>query len=238
MDDTTVPSGSDPISQPAAIEYPYLTVVPIYVQMESGQAATATQEPVVADVLNVTCDGQGTRIDATSIQASPGGVGIYTQPYNQRVDLLFDGDREEILIVDYAAATIDLPPGQHTISCLYDGDIGLGSEAFEVVDPEGHWMDPSIDCAPPADEADVDTDAIPVEGDPNDELLAVGDSILTSKLGQEGPVALGGYPEARGSRIVVRLDEEGSVVGRVNFRLSGQDWFIDSYVTCEGQTIT
>lgn len=41
QDDTTVPTG-DPLVEPAAIEFPYATILPVYLQMIDGDTATAT----------------------------------------------------------------------------------------------------------------------------------------------------------------------------------------------------
>jgi hypothetical protein len=46
-DDTTIPS-PDPLAEPTAIEFPWITIVPIYLEMETGPSATATESTAVS----------------------------------------------------------------------------------------------------------------------------------------------------------------------------------------------
>jgi hypothetical protein len=236
MDDTTEPAEADPISMPAAIELPYLTVVPIFVQTESGETATTTPEPSAEpDVLAVSCYGDPTtQLDATEVAAAPDGVHLLVRSTVSYVEVQIDDDF--IRIEDSPRELVlDLAPGEHGVQCIAPGaDQVWDPIPFEVVDPNGYWLDPSVDCAPPADIVDLDADVITVEGDPRGELLAVGESLFS----EEGEATIGGYPESLPDRSVIMLNEDGSVIGRANFHLDERGWFVDSYVTCEGTTIT
>ena len=45
-DDTTLPT-PDPLTEPTAIEFPWITIVPIYLEMETGPSVTATESTAV-----------------------------------------------------------------------------------------------------------------------------------------------------------------------------------------------
>ncbi len=238
MDDTTEPTG-DPLLEAAAIESPWLTIVPVYAEMQPGETATASPSPV-RDVLGITCSTDGTlSLSSTVVAATASGVVVSTG-YEYPYDVRFDKD-ERYGAGDYATLTLDLPPGQHEVQCIRsEGEVVSDPVAFEVVDPNGYWVDPELDCDFVKSVA-LDSGPVVIQGDPSDELLASADAVFRhEKMGgisADGSVGFGGYPESRGSRSVVFVDLEGSVLGRMGFTQRGQDWYPDHVDTCDGSVI-
>ena len=139
MDDTTVPTGN-PLLEAAAIEYPWLTVVPIYLQMEEPDASsTATPAGQLAEGLDVSCLGTELSLGSDRVAAGPMGVAVSldaTEQSTRPTRLLID----DSWTADTGSSVLPIPPGTHTVRCLLDGDIGGGSVSFEVEDPEGYYV--------------------------------------------------------------------------------------------------
>lgn len=244
MDDTTVPEESDPLTQPAAVEFPYLTVVPVYVQMESGETVTATQEPVPSpteapttapDVIAVSCYGDpSTQLDATVVAAQPDGVHVLVRSTNAYVEVQVDDD---FIRVENSPRelVLDLAPGEHGVQCIAPGaDQVLDPTPFEVVDPNGYWLDPQIDCSSPS-EAIFDAGPVDPGDDIVEALLDSGRSIIRGAIDDPGSFTFGGYPGSPRSRSVVLIDVDGNVLARVHYVNAGDDiWFPSSYEYCEG----
>ncbi|MEX0984037.1 MAG: hypothetical protein WD096_03195 [Actinomycetota bacterium] len=233
-DDTTEPVG-DPFLEAAGIEYPWITAVPVFMTMESSGETTTATPSTAADVLTITCDGEGTSIDHSTVVAGPGGVAVDISPNNERV-WLYDGRGKEVLVVDDGPSMLDLAPGTHTVGCIYEGDLVLGEETFEVADPEGLWVDPELICPQPAS-TDFDAGPIDLGEDPDAALLAAAEAILRVDTPSGGSLLFGGYPASRDHRWVVLVTDDGKVIGRVGFTANGQDWYPDGYQTCEGSAI-
>ncbi len=238
-DDTTVPVG-DPLLEAAAIEFPWLTVVPVYVVMERGPSATATASPTAhtasatPEVLTVSCYGDQRTTVGPRVIAQPDGVHLLIEGTDAYVEVRIDGAFRRIEDAP-RELVLPLPPGQHAVDCILPGASQVADpQSFEVIDPEGHWLDPTIDCATP-DSADFDTGPIAVDGDPADELLSAGEGILRFRFdAPPGSFVFGGYPGSRQERTVVLVDVEGSVIGIVTFSNYGEQWFPGSYSYCSG----
>jgi hypothetical protein len=229
-DDTTEPVG-DPLLEAAAIEYPWLTVVPIHLVMETSEPSTSAS----STELTIVCGANETMaVSAEPVVATAEGVHVRIEgpdtPFRVAID-----DEVTSIAQTPQDEVLPLAPGLHQARCAGDG--AAVSAEFEVVDPEGHWFDYSVDCAPPGEEVDLDADALDVGNDPDAAILAAGEDILRSAIDAEGPFRFGGYPEERFHRSVVMLDDQGLVLGVAHFSLNGQDWFPDGYVTCEGQAV-
>lgn len=241
MDDTTEPTG-DPLLEAAAIEYPWLTIVPVYAEMQPGDATEPTAEPtpdtVVPDTLGISCRSDGTtELTSHVVAAGPAGVVLPAGgdfPFDVRVD-----GADRFKTGDYTALTLALAPGSHEIRCVRsDERVVWEPVQIEVVDPAGYWVDPELDCEPYGS-TDFDAGPIVIGGDPSDELLASGESLMRgiAKVDASGSFVFGGYPESRGSRWVVLISPDGYVVARTEFTQSGQDWFPDHMDTCDGSII-
>jgi hypothetical protein len=140
MDDTTVPTGN-PLLEAAAIEYPWLTVIPIYLQMEEPDASsTATPQQPLGEGLDVSCLGTEISLGSDRVAAGPMGVAVSLEASEQST-------RPTRVLIDDSwrpgtgSSVLPIPPGDHTIRCLLDGDIAGGSVSFQVEDPEGYWVD-------------------------------------------------------------------------------------------------
>ena len=223
QDDATVPVG-DPLLEAAAIEFPFLAMVPIRLEMTSAEPAVA------GDRLSITCAREGlvTKIDQRIVRAGVAGVAISTAP-DERMPVLFDGRGNRILIVDDTPAAINLAPGTHTVGCIYEGDIIGGEETFEVVDPDGAYVDPFGDCTPGGI-----ADFAPIIVEHEERLLDAAGRTWDVTADQ---VAAAGYPESAGERIFVAYDGvpgEAPPIGVVWFgsRRDGT-WISTSLVLCE-----
>jgi len=222
MDDTTVPTG-DPLLEAAAIEYPWLTVIPIYLEMEESDG-TSTSPP--AETLTVSCGSVGTGVVPRAVAAGPMGVALEFEDANDGVTLRID----ESMTVSERHVVLDLPPGRHEVYCSM-GEAVTTPVPFEVVDAEGYWTDPSVDCAPP----DSIEEATPVAGPTSWEDMLVWVA-LPENLPEGFPIVRArfvGYPESDPARIIgMFLDPDDQLIRRLNvIRLGPDEWTVET-VTC------
>jgi hypothetical protein len=153
QDDTTVPVG-DPLLEAAAIESPWVTLVPVRVQLPGAgapQPSSGTDgDPTAGEILGIRCprDGLTTEIDRNVVRAGREGVAIMTSLDGSQVQLVFDVGRGDRFFLSDTPRAVNLPPGIHTVSCVYEGDIVSESRSFEVIDPDGQYVDPMDHCTP------------------------------------------------------------------------------------------
>ena len=96
--------------------------------------------------MNVTCHGHSTTIDERTVTAGPEGVASRHGSTARGPGCSSMVANTRSLIVDRLPAFANLEPGRHTVGCLYEGDVVVGEEDFEVVDPDGNYVDPHGDC--------------------------------------------------------------------------------------------
>jgi len=220
-DEITVPVG-DPLHEAARIEYPWLTIVPVYVQMES---------PSPERTLSISCAADGTlNLSSSTVAASPDGVHVH-----------IDGERGLVFRVDaHQYAPIDvlpvdrvlwLEPGSHEVTCRSAGDLTEEPLPFVVIDPNGFWTHPWITCD---DGVGVDggSERIEAAGDPADELLAAGERILRAVTQAPGSFVFGAYPASADDRRVVLVSDDGSTLAEARFAFTRGAWHLDGYSYC------
>jgi hypothetical protein len=243
-DDTTLPS-VDPINEPTAIEYPWITILPIAISPEAG---TSESETAAAPTeLEVVCDDDSTLVPGSGTVAAQAD-GVHLAVVNKgTLDTQFniaDGAKNVDLASGNQKRLVQpLDPGRHFVLCSVEG--GSFTQSIEVVDPNGYWFDPDPDCsADQSNAADFNASAIATDGDPNDELQAWAASTFGSDMGPgvsalEGDYTVrpGAYPEQADDRAVVAVDAEGHVIGVVWFQGSGSNWIASSYVTCDTNAV-
>ncbi len=224
-DDTTVPVG-DPLLEAAAIEYPWLTVVPLYLVMENeGETATATPS-ATRDVLGVFCYGDVRTQVTPRVVAQPDGVHVLVRGPDTYVEVQIDDDFRRI---EDAPRELILPlePGTHTVECILPGARQVPDpQPFEVIDPDGHWIDPFGSCE--------------VSGIANFERVTVAEEDLATAASTHfgavpgGAVAEGaGYAASPVERFFVVYHGDPSPVGVVGFESHPQGmWTSSSLVFC------
>jgi hypothetical protein len=227
MDDTTVPTG-DPLREAAAIEYPWLTVIPIYLEMEEPDAsATATSEPpYLPETLTVGCGSVGTEVPVSVVAAGPMGVAL------EFVDEI-DGQTLRVdrhVIVSERHVVLDLAPGIHEVSCEIGNEVTSTPVSFEVVDIEGYWTDPSVDCAPPAS---VDETHVTGPTSWEDMLIWAVEPSSQPEGFPEVRARFVGYPESDPERIIGMFHDPGDqLIRRLNVvRVGSESWDVE-FVTC------
>ena len=207
----------------------------------SPSPATATDQPArtptatAQSELLLTCDKNGTTtVEGPAIARSDGVHIAYDGPFP--MDLI--ADRQRHRVGDYAALVLSLAPGRHTVQCSPpDVQVARDPERFEVLDTNGHWFDPSLDCSS-THNADFDSSALKVEGDPTDEMEATARSFFESNIIRPPlkpgyTVRPGAYPEQPRERVVVAVDAKSRVIGALWFIGHGTKWWPSSIETCE-----
>jgi hypothetical protein len=126
----TVPIG-DPFLESAPMEFPWLTVVPVRVDLTG---ATASSDE---DVLSIVCNREGfaTVIDQRVVAAGSTGVAIAVRGSDETPQLAFDVQPQGPIgpfFLDEIPSFVDLQPGEHTVSCVHEGDVIGEAESFTV----------------------------------------------------------------------------------------------------------
>jgi len=177
------------------------------------------------DVAELTCDGQGTKIETPVIQPQPDGVHVrITNTTDENLGLTWSqggananpGTHEVVL---------QLPPGRTEMGCGTGEQAAL--EELDVKDPEALWVPDEPDCQNGA----VTGNADPVQGAHGDK----GDPVdLVREMSQVRPtdtVERAGYPESENP--VVRVVRDGKVVLIAHFFPDGYGgWLRNSYTAC------
>jgi hypothetical protein len=185
--------------------------------------------------LTVTCGGlaAGTRIDRHEVAAGPSGVAVSIQPHDQQdqqLALVLDLRRRgPIQIVRGSTTTLPLPPGTHTVACIYEGDLVSGQKSFEVTDPDGYYMAPALTC----DSRRIVTvfyDGSMWGPTPIDAARAV----LNDR--ESDDVRIAPYPEGAPRQVILMRDRE--VLAVVNLRHRGGGWVVSSVQACPGALLT
>ncbi|MDP9184676.1 MAG: hypothetical protein M3O29_03290, partial [Actinomycetota bacterium] len=256
-DDTTMPS-ADPINEPTAIEYPWITIEPVYVNMTSesggpspsssapGAPSSSPADPTTqqATVASITCDGGATRVEGDgTVAAMADGVHLHIENVGGDTQFNIADAAKNVDIAPGRSVDLVQPldPGEHFVLCGLDG--GTFVEKIEVVDPNGYWFDQDPECSVDQSRgADIDTTPLGVEGDPADEILSAASSIFESNIAGSALAAgyelhTGAYPDQAGDRTIVAVDTDGHVIGVVWFRESNADWYPTNYVTCDANVI-
>ena len=231
MDDTTVPTG-DPLLEAAAIEYPWLTVIPIYLQMEEPDAgSTATPRQPLGEGLDVSCLGTEISLGSDRSQPDRWAWPSSSKPRNSPCRRPASSSTVRVP-AETGTSVLAAPSGHpHHPMPLRTAISEVGTVSFEVEDTEGYWTDPSVDCAPP----DSIEEATPVTGPTSWEDMLVW-ATLPENLPDGFPIVRArfvGYPESDPTRTIgMFLDPDDQLIRRVNVvRLGPDEWTVET-VTC------
>jgi hypothetical protein len=235
QDDTTVPTG-DPLVEPAAIEFPYATILPVYLQMIEGDATTASAA-AVPDVAAIMCDGTSTTVQTPTVAAQADGVHIAIHnTAGERLSVQFESSGTSVEADSVTALVQSLAPGTQQVRCQRpseDAGASGGWATLEVVDPAGHFTDPTLDCEKTA-EVMYNSGPIDFTGDPADEMLEAARTGLTGAVDEPGEVVPAGYPQSADLRsfLFVTDDDRSLAVYELSWRSPG--WYPDGYRYCSG----
>jgi len=227
MDDTTVPTG-DPLLEAAAIEYPWLSMIPVEVQMATPDATGDAAEAVIIE-----CTGpgsEGTRVLTPTVAAQSDGVHVEvrnTSDVDLGISFANVGDNADIGVTELV---LDSPPGPERALCL-GNDTDPGEDpgpAFEVVDPNGFWVSTDLGgevCSV----GNIDYGELPAGiADP---VEAARDA-LGRRVEDGDTLHVAGYPDARVEKVVV-LERDGRAIASVAMFEGSVGWFAHTVTTCE-----
>ncbi len=226
MDDTTVPTG-DPLLEAAAIEYPWLTMVPVEVQMGVAPASSDEAAPVAI----IECSGpgvSGTEVLTPVVAAQVDGVHVEirnTSDEDLGISFATRGDDADVGTTELV---LDSPPGAEEALCTGDDtDPGDAGVPFEIVDPDGYWVSTELDGGA-CSVMNVDYGEMPAGiADP---IEAARDA-LGSRIEEGDELVLAGYPEAAVEKVVV-LRRGGVPIISVAMFEGTEGWFEHTVTTC------
>jgi hypothetical protein len=182
--------------------------------------------------LIVRCDGSTTGLDAQEVQSRADGVHVLVHNLTA-ADLLFlagpmgvtvEPGRHEVVLAE--------PPGEASVACQDPRDDTGDAQysTFTIVDREGMWFDPTLDCdAPSANEfGETFIDAA--------DNLALTEYVRSRSTGltESDELSVGGYRS--GSRRWVLVEREDQTIASVEFmQLDG--WEVREALYCEGSGV-
>lgn len=217
---------------------PIVLILAIAVSLGScGRAADLPEGDALPAIVELVCEEEGTRLLTDSVP--PQGDGVHFRIDNRTGrDLAFDfpggGENADAGVTNIVLA---IPPGRAEVRCAgeyLDPPYRSDFVAVEIVDEEGLWVDPEIDC----ERAVTGTDGTAPgaggeEGDPVDLTRRH----LADRLREGDIVEVAGYPEA--DQRIVRVVRDGRTLARVTYVGSefatgepGEGWFLDETTTC------
>lgn len=225
MDDTTVPTG-DPLLEAAAIEYPWLTMVPVAVRMRSPSA-----DDPVPTVAVIGCSGPGlagTEVLTPVVAARSDGVHVEVRN-TSGMDLgISFATRGENADVGTTELVLDSAPGDERALCLGpDTDPGDPGVPFEIVDPQGYWTSTVLDGTSCAMQ-NIGYGGLP-EGIA-DPIEAARDA-LGDRVREGDELVLAGYPDATVEKVVV-LRRDGTPIASVEMFEGASGWVAHTVTTC------
>jgi hypothetical protein len=225
MDDTTVPTG-DPLLEAAAIEYPWLTMMPVEIQMDAAPASS--DEPAPAAIIECSGPGvEGTNVLTPVVAAQADGVHVEirnTSDANLGISFATRGDNADVGTTELV---LDSPPGGERAVCTGDTDEWVGEVPFEIVDPEGYWVSTELE----GEACSVGN--LDYGGEPQgfaDPVEAARDA-LGSRIQPGDELSLAGYPEATVEKVVV-LHRDGVPVISVAMFEGSRGWYPHTVTDC------
>jgi len=212
------------------------TPAPVGTSPTQSPSATPSAEtgPVTKTLVLECGSGRVTNV-SPGVEASADGVHVQVISTGGWPEVTFKGWGSVIIDGTRATLALDLPPGRHGVRCVFDKSDRTGDyHPFEVVDPAGLWVDPTLDCPGQSMEVEyVNNEALPVDGDPSDEMTAFTEKEFADRFPEAGTVTPVGYPQAERPYFGY-VTPSGSVLGIVGFHegLPG-DWLPEFYRACK-----
>jgi hypothetical protein len=195
-------------------------------------SATPTQTAAVPKALVLRCGSDGATSVASHVEAQADGVHVKITGASPHVE--FKGGGAALIDGTKAELVFSLAPGQNAVRCVLGNPDRGDYLPFEVVDPKGLWVDPTLDCPGRSKEVEyLDTQPLQVKGDPSDEMMSFTEEEFAGRFPDEGSVIRVGYPEADRPYFGF-VSSAGSVLGIVGFHegLPG-DWLPEFYRVCQ-----
>jgi hypothetical protein len=183
--------------------------------------------------LALDCAAGGETKVSPLVEASADGVHVTVTGASPHVQ--FKGGFAVIIDGTKAELVFSLAPGQNAVRCILDDQDRTGDYLpFEVVDPAGQWVDPTLDCPGGSKEVEyLNTQPLRVKGDPSGEMTAFTEEEFIGRFPDEGSVIRVGYPEADRPHFGF-VSSTGSVLGIVGFYEGAPgDWLPEFYRACQ-----
>lgn len=198
-------------------------------------SATSAETGTVTKTLVLECgSGRVTNV-SPGVEASADGVHVQVISTGGWPEVMFKNWGSVIIDGTRATLALDLPPGSHGVRCVFDKSDRTGDYyAFEVVDPDGLWMDLTLDCPGKSIEVEyVNNEPLHAHGDPREEMTAFTEKQFAGRFPEAGTVTPVGYPQAERPYFGY-VTSSGSVLGIVGFHegLPG-DWLPEFYRACK-----
>ena len=223
----------DPLLEPGNILD--VTIVPVYLEMIQTNTVQPTPSET-SDVVLIACDGTSTTMQTPTAAAQADGVHLRIDN-TSGTNLSFQmdslgGDNADIGTTDLVA---QLAPGTQRVRCQDPfGDRGsaFGWVSLEVVDPNGYWVDPALDC----NGGMIGSSNIDYAQQPAGILdpIEAGRNALQHYIQEGDELKLAGYPESKGQRTVV-LVRDGRVVASVRLQRGTVGWFNPGISACNNE---
>lgn len=209
-----------------------------------GLGQGADSHGPLPDVARVVCDEEGTRVLTPEVRPQPDGVHVVLDNRTgQDLALSFDsgywdgGDNANMGSTEYVWLA---PPGPVDLACFgkrEEPNLQAGA-SFQVIDPDGLWVSPSLECEPGAHVVSTEggSYASPPPGDPRDPV----EIAKEERFAPFGPgeVEAAGYPEAE--HRLVRLIRDGRTVAVAEYVDAsfaggepGSGWVESGYEACD-----
>lgn len=200
---------------------------------QSPSATPPAEAGTVPTTLVLECGPGGATSVSPQVEASADGV--HVEITGGSPEVMFKGWGGVFINGTAAGLVLDISPGPHAVRCGFGQEDRTGDyHPFEVLDPAGLWVDPTLDCPGQSMEVEyVNNEALHIEGDPSDEMTAFTKKEFAGRFPEAGSVIPVGYPEADRPYFGY-VSSSGSVLGIVGFHegLPG-DWLPEFYRACK-----
>jgi hypothetical protein len=200
----------------------------------SGRPAETTEPTPTAlpDVARVVCDGNGARLETTSVRPQPDGI---------HFEIVNETGSERSVAIQNAQGTgtgmgvpagtsthvVDVEPGALTVACTDPATEPGAGEALEVVDEDGIWVSTRLGCAEQFSQV---VDYIQgASGETTDPLEAAEKAVEGFGLEPDDVFERAGYPDTDTAR--VRMVRDGEPIAVVDLVDDGTGKWLVSMVT-------
>jgi hypothetical protein len=216
-----------------ALGYTIVSIAAVPVSFVNAHAEpTPSVEPIASPTAEVTCDGSATNVLTPRVAAQPDGVHIVvTNTSSVDLSLQIEGVGGDNADVGEHELVWPLAPGPVRVRCL-DPTADAGSEggygSLEVVDPDGVYVSPELECS---NAVTMFVDDFGEGVGDHDDPADVARAHLTG-LADDDVVERAGYPDS--PEPVIRIVRDGVVVGRLDlFPDSQGGWLLSSLERCD-----
>jgi len=207
-----------------------LSLVLVFIAFRPSSAPAPAIGDVPLEVV-LSCDGSGTHVEATEVQAQRDGVHLVVRNLlgtDPGLSVRFDGRGSGYNLAPQGVTrlTVSMPPGEFRVACgVLDSETVTTAPLVNVVDPERFYIPVSLEC--PGDATASFGTGIAAGADP----LDVATTVLEPFMDSGDTVEVAGYPAAEPR--IVRMVRGESVVAMVTLvRQVDGTWRSDAVTGC------